>query len=206
MPANVTPEYEKAEQRYREATTDAERVAALQDMLATIPKHKGTETAFDQVEATFAALSARGLSLRTVPRNVLSFLEPSVRPGLIIANKADLANADTLPALRELYAPGLEVMAVSAQTGEGLDEWFHRLWELLAIIRVYAKQPAKPPDLNKPFVLPAGSTVADLARLIHRDLLETMKFARVWGHGRFDGQQVHRTEPLQDRDIVEIHE
>ena len=120
MPANVTPEYEKAEQRYREATTDAERVAALQDMLATIPKHKGTETALDQVEATFAALSARGLSLRTVPRNVLSFLEPSVRPGLIIANKADLADADTLQALRELYAPGLEVMAVSAQTGEGL--------------------------------------------------------------------------------------
>ena len=43
MPANVTPEYEKAEQRYREATTDAERLAALQDMLSTIPKHKGTE-------------------------------------------------------------------------------------------------------------------------------------------------------------------
>ena len=169
---------------------------------------EATGDALDQVEATLGTLAARGLSLRTVPRNVLSFTEPSVRPGLIVANKADLAatEADTLAALRELYAPGLEVVAVSARTGEGLEAWFTRLWELLAMVRIFAKQPAKPPDLSKPFVLPAGSTVADLARLIHRDLPETMKFARLWGHGRFEGQQVHRTELLQDRDIVEIHE
>ncbi len=43
MPANLTPEYEKAELRYREATTDEERLAALQAMLSAIPKHKGTE-------------------------------------------------------------------------------------------------------------------------------------------------------------------
>ena len=42
MPANVTPEFEKAERRYREATTDAERLDALQDMLATIPKVAAT--------------------------------------------------------------------------------------------------------------------------------------------------------------------
>ena len=57
-----------------------------------------------------------------------------------------------------------------------------------------------------PFTLPTGATIADLARLIHRDLPETMKFARLWGHGRFEGQQVHRTEVLCDRDVVEIHE
>jgi len=70
----------------------------------------------------------------------------------------------------------------------------------------YAKQPGRPPDLQKPFTLPRGATVVDLARHIHRDLPETMKFARLWGHGRFEGQSVHKTEPLQDRDIVEIHE
>ena len=43
MPANLSPEYEKAEQRYRQAATDEERLASLQDMLSTIPKHKGTE-------------------------------------------------------------------------------------------------------------------------------------------------------------------
>jgi ribosome-interacting GTPase 1 len=48
--------------------------------------------------------------------------------------------------------------------------------------------------------------VADLARHIHRSLPDTMKYARLWGHARFPGQQVHKTEPLQDRDIVEIRE
>ena len=43
MPANLTPEYEKAELRYRRATSDEERLAALQGMLSAIPKHKGTE-------------------------------------------------------------------------------------------------------------------------------------------------------------------
>jgi len=43
MPANLTPEYGKADQPCRQATTDAEQLVALQAMLATIPKHKGTE-------------------------------------------------------------------------------------------------------------------------------------------------------------------
>jgi hypothetical protein len=43
MPANLTPEYEKADLRYRQAGSDEERITALQDMLAAIPKHKGTE-------------------------------------------------------------------------------------------------------------------------------------------------------------------
>ena len=43
MPANLTPVYRAAEQRFRAARTLPERVAALQEMLAVIPKHKGTE-------------------------------------------------------------------------------------------------------------------------------------------------------------------
>lgn len=43
MPANLSPEYKAAEQKYRGAATDEERLAALNEMLSTIPKHKGTE-------------------------------------------------------------------------------------------------------------------------------------------------------------------
>lgn len=43
MPANLTPEYLDAEQEYKAARTHQERVAALERMLATVPKHKGTE-------------------------------------------------------------------------------------------------------------------------------------------------------------------
>jgi ribosome-interacting GTPase 1 len=43
MPANLTPEYINAEQEFRRAKTDDERLACLEEMLRTIPKHKGTE-------------------------------------------------------------------------------------------------------------------------------------------------------------------
>lgn len=43
MPANLTPVYHDAEERYKSASTDAEKLDALQEMLAVIPKHKGTE-------------------------------------------------------------------------------------------------------------------------------------------------------------------
>ena len=326
MPANLTPEYEKAEQRYREAVTGEERLAALQAMLSTIPRHKGTEkmqadikrrisqlragqqqivhskgpdpfhiprsgagqvvlvgppntgkssllaattnaevkvaaypfttvvphpgmwhkedvqielvdtppltvghvptglmgtirnadvvcvvveaggAALEQAEAILDMLNERGLALRSVSRTELRATDSSQRSGLIVVNKADLGAPATVEAVREFYAGQLDVVAISARTGQGLDDWFNRLWRLLAIIRVYAKQPGKPPDLQKPFTLPEGATVADLARQIHRDLPDKMKFARLWGHSRFEGQQVHRTEPLRDRDIVEIHE
>ena len=43
MPANLTPEYLNAEQDYKSARTHREKVEALERMLATVPKHKGTE-------------------------------------------------------------------------------------------------------------------------------------------------------------------
>jgi len=43
MPANLTPEYFKAERWYREATTTDEKILALEQMLSVMPKHKGTD-------------------------------------------------------------------------------------------------------------------------------------------------------------------
>ena len=43
MPTNVSPEYKQAEVEYRQAREPLERLDCLQEMLRTIPKHKGTE-------------------------------------------------------------------------------------------------------------------------------------------------------------------
>jgi len=43
VPANLPPAYFEAENRYREAKTPAEGIAALEEMLAIMPKHKGTD-------------------------------------------------------------------------------------------------------------------------------------------------------------------
>ena len=43
MPANLTPQYSKAEEEYRRAQTILEQIACLEKMLMLVPKHKGTE-------------------------------------------------------------------------------------------------------------------------------------------------------------------
>ncbi|HEV8339392.1 MAG TPA: GTPase [bacterium] len=43
MPANLTPDYLAAERKWKDASTPQDKLAALEEMLATIPKHKGTE-------------------------------------------------------------------------------------------------------------------------------------------------------------------
>ena len=42
-PANLTPQYHLAEERYRQAKTKEDKIVALEEMLAVIPKHKGTD-------------------------------------------------------------------------------------------------------------------------------------------------------------------
>ncbi len=43
MPANLTPQYQKAEAEYRRAQSAQEQIECLELMLKLIPKHKGTE-------------------------------------------------------------------------------------------------------------------------------------------------------------------
>lgn len=126
--------------------------------------------------------------------------------GLIVCTKADLPGAaDTFDALGELGPARPPMLAVSAHTGRGLDDMMRTLLEMLEVIRIYAKQPGKPPDMDRPFILPTGSTVEELARAIHKDLAVNLKYARIWGEKVHAGQQVHSHYVLNDRDTVELH-
>jgi len=56
MPANLTLEYLEAEEVFRNAKTANEKIAALEDMLASIPKHKGTEKLQADIKRRLARL------------------------------------------------------------------------------------------------------------------------------------------------------
>ncbi|MEW6054092.1 MAG: GTPase [Nitrospirota bacterium] len=124
---------------------------------------------------------------------------------LIVANKQDLADAASFAMLREKYAQLYRCLPISALKKENLEELKRALFELSGIIRVYSKPPGKEPDLSTPFTVPRGSTVIDLASFIHKDFLFNLKFARVWGSAKFDGQKVEKNFVLKDRDIVEFN-
>ena len=105
---------------------------------------------------------------------------------VMAATKLDADGArDRLEVVREWFAPRFPIAPVSASTGEGLETLRTATYHLLGVLRVYTKVPGKPADRTKPFTLPLGSTVLDLAREIHRDFEQSLKSARIWGTGRF---------------------
>jgi ribosome-interacting GTPase 1 len=147
------------------------------------------------------------------------------RKAFIIAAKSDIAPADAAEKLKAFCKKPLGIVVASVKTRQGLDELLAKVFSLLDIVRIYAKKPGHEPDMTEPFVLPKGSTVMDLARSIHRDLAEKLKSARCWtsassvrqAHGPslsravesgskiHNGQNVHRTHILCDKDIIELH-
>lgn len=125
---------------------------------------------------------------------------------LIAATKLDDPDAPTrLEITREMFADRFPIHALDTESGKGLEDLRNTIYEFLKVIRVYTKKPGKPPDMDSPYSCPIGSTVQDLATLVHRELAEKLKTARVWGEGVFDGQTVTRDHVLHDKDVVELH-
>ena len=122
-----------------------------------------------------------------------------------ICTKSDIAQPGAIEKLKTSCNRSFEFIEISTETRAGMDELPERLFRLLNLIRVYAKPPGKPADMTDPFTLPAGSTVMDLARAIHRQLAEKLRFARIWGTGVYDGQNAQRNHVLCDKDIIELH-
>lgn len=325
MPANLTPAYLEAERHFKAATTTEEKLSALEEMLATIPRHKGTEKMQAELKRRLSKLrteqarkpvsrvdiihrvekegagqvavagppnSGKSMLVRQLTRATpevadypfttrvplpgmmrfedvqiqlvdlppvhpdfpeswlyqiirnadaavlvvdlgdpdliedlettlaqlanakvqLRLGEPPGTPGwlakrtLLIANKLDAGGAgESLEILRELYGAHFEILPVSAATGRGLDEMRQRVFRLLNVVRVYTKAPGRKLELTAPYILERGSRLVDLAVHVHHDFLSQLKYARVWGHGKFEGQMVNRDYVMQDEDIVELH-
>lgn len=329
MPANLPPEYFEAEKIFKQAGTLSEKTAALEDLLATIPKHKGTDKLRADLRRRLSQLRKDAISRKKGGRGDLYVVEkegaaqialvgfpnagkssllarltnanpviadyplstltplPGMMPfediqfqlvdlppignestdgwvsgilryadalllvidltedpdiqaellidqlarwnihlkknteirnvpdripagifkrTLIAANKMDKGAYDAgFLQLKNKYDQLNRCIAVSALKRENLEELKRAVFEVCGVIRAYSKPPGKEPDISKPFTIPEGSTILDLASFIHKDFLFHLKYARVWGSAKFDGQRVEKNHILQDRDIVELN-
>jgi len=59
MPTNVTVEYAKAQQKYLNARTREEKIAALEEMISSVPSHKGCEVLKAQLKQRLAKLKQK---------------------------------------------------------------------------------------------------------------------------------------------------
>jgi ribosome-interacting GTPase 1 len=130
-----------------------------------------------------------------------------VLPTLLVATKTDqLSNPEEeLATFRELTGYQYPAVSVSAVDGQGLERLGPFLFEHLGVVRVYTKIPGQPPDMTRPFTVRRGQTVGDVAVLVHKEIAADLRYARLWGPGTFDGQQVGRDHALADGDVVELH-
>ena len=140
---------------------------------------------------------------RPLPPDAPSFLRH--KPVLVLGNKSEDDDGTFAALAKEPFGADLPFYPVSALTGAGLEPLREVLFRTLGRIRVYPKEPGRKPNLESPFVLPEGATIHDFAAHVHKEIAERMKFARIWGHAKFDGQQVDRHHVLADKDVVELH-
>jgi ribosome-interacting GTPase 1 len=126
-------------------------------------------------------------------------------PVLIAANKCDQPGAEQdCEVFKELLGLNLPVMPISVKERRNLERLKRAALDFLQVVRVYAKPPGREPDLSRPFVVKQGTTLAELGGMIHKDFVQHLKFARVWGGAVRDGQMVSQDYVLQDGDIVEL--
>lgn len=125
---------------------------------------------------------------------------------LLAANKIDVEGAPrAFEELQALLDGPFERLAVSAETGRGLEPLRRAVFGLLRVVRVYSKVPGKKVEKDSPFTLKVGSTVMDAAQAVHKDFAEKLHYARVWNAAGLDGLRVTRDHVLADEDIVELH-
>ena len=128
-----------------------------------------------------------------------------VKKTIVVGNKIDLPDGpENADILRELYGDTVPMLFISALDKKSLELLKIEVFKFLGIVRIYTKIPGKKPDLNRPYVAPIGSTVHDIATMVHKEIADSMTFARIWGEDK-EGIRIPRDYVVQDREILEFH-
>jgi len=162
-----------------------------------------------EVDEVFAALKAGKVTLarRDEEAGMFDTGIAALRTLLVCTHSLDPDAEARLELLHELLGDGYDVVKVDITAPDTLPPLRKAMYDLLGVVRVYSKQPGKPPDLADPFVVRKGTLVEELATRIHKDVGARLSYARIWSSDdrKFDGQRVARNYALEEGDVVEIH-
>jgi len=122
------------------------------------------------------------------------------KPAIIIANKIDLLQHQSKLGEVGRRFKNYKIVPVSATESKNLGLLKAAIWEMTGWIKVYSFG-----GKERPVPLPKDATVKEFAERIHKDFVESFKYAKIWGpSAKFAGQRVGLSHILQDNDEVEI--
>ena len=127
---------------------------------------------------------------------------------VIIANKADMDGAlDQYLRIEETVGDLHWLVMTSATEDVGLDQASgKRIRGAGQGPRLYESARRGTELRIRPIILTMGSNVEDAAQSLHRGLgSRVLKYALLWGSGKFDAQRVGRDYVLADGDVLEFH-
>jgi len=137
---------------------------------------------------------------------------------IFLGNKIDLEESKrNLEKIETQYA----LKPISCLKKIGLEELKKEIFDLLGVVRVYTKSKNQPePDFSHPFILKRGEKLITLASQIHKDLLSSFKYAKLFTQAIAQGGNeakasltkknsqkpkiVGKDYILEDGDIIEI--
>jgi ribosome-interacting GTPase 1 len=73
MPTNLPPEYFDAEERYKAAGSPQEKISRLEELISTIPKHKGTDKLRADLRRRLSKLKSASETKKGATRHVSTF-------------------------------------------------------------------------------------------------------------------------------------
>jgi hypothetical protein len=175
--------------------------------LAVLLVDLGSDDGIEQLQELLDRLNATKTRLGKTSKLDENDLGVSYTATILAPNKIDLPEAAArLELMHELCPLDFPEHVISAAHGEGLERLRDAIFGALDVIRVYTKLPtAKSPDFDRPFTIPQGHTLQEVAELVHKDFAEHLKFARIWGTGVHDGTVVKGDHVMHDKDVVELH-
>ena len=100
MPTNLPPEYFRAEQNFREAESASAKIVALEEMMSTIPKHKGTDKLRAEIRRKISKLKIDQQKKKGAGKHESEFhIEKEGAGRIIITGAANVGKSSILAAL-----------------------------------------------------------------------------------------------------------
>jgi hypothetical protein len=100
MPTNLPPEYFEVEKRYRAAKSTEEKIACLQELLSTVPKHKGTDRLRADLRRKLSKLKTASQTRKGVSRQVSAFhIDKEGAGQVVVVGSANVGKSALVAAL-----------------------------------------------------------------------------------------------------------